>query len=46
MPTTIVEDIESSESSDSVKKIYQFFDWDGDGKLEMEDIKNISRVKV
>ena len=36
----MVEDIESSESSDSVKKIYQFFDWDGDGKLEMEDIKN------
>ena len=40
IPTTIVEDIESNESSDSVKKIYQFFDWDGDGKLEMEDIKN------
>ena len=31
----MVEDIESSESSDSVKKIYQFFDWDGDGKLEI-----------
>ena len=35
-----IQDWNENAMADSVKKIYQFFDWDGDGKLEMEDIKN------
>ncbi len=33
------ENFENSAPPNSNKKIYQFFDWDGDGKLEIEDIQ-------